>query len=42
MSKFFALYMAPAAAAPRFEGHPHLQIPRAWVEVLSVTPIPDM
>jgi len=30
------------AAARLFEGHPHLQVPGAYIEILSVTPIPDM
>jgi len=30
------------AAARLFEGHPHLQIPGAYIEVLPVMPIPGM
>lgn len=30
------------AAASMLEGHPHLQVPGAFIEVLAVTPIPGM
>ena len=30
------------AAAKTFEGHPHLQIPQASIEVMEINPLPGM
>jgi len=30
------------AAAKTFEGHPHLQIPQAFIEVMEIHPLPGM
>ena len=30
------------AAAKLFEGHPHLEIPGAWIEVMTANPLPGM
>ena len=30
------------AAAKKFEGHPHLQIPQASIEVMEINPLPGM
>jgi hypothetical protein len=33
---------SPEAAAAMFEGHPHLGIPQATIEIMAATPLPGM